>query len=129
MRPAVRSGSTFALTALLLAACQFVPPQLRGGELIVMEVANRSDAPAQLAVAAMGNLGDVVGSAEPSVVPPRRTVTVNFFVPHAGQWGIWANGGELMGEPDLRGRRGNVPMGIEIGADGQASWWCRADCP
>jgi len=62
-----------------------------------MEVANRGAAPARLAVAASGNVGEVVGSVDPSVIPPGRTVTVNFFVPHAGQWAIWANGGELMG--------------------------------
>lgn len=129
MRFGARNLATFALTALLVGACQFVPPQLRGGELIVMEVANRGAAPAQLAVAASGNVGEVVGSADPSVIPPGRTVTVSFFVPHAGQWAIWANGGELMGERDLRGKRGNVPMGIDIDANGQAGWWCQADCP
>ena len=94
-----------------------------------MEVANRGAAPAQLVVATMGNVGDVVGSAEPPVVPGGRTVTVNFLVPHAGQWAIFANGGELMGESDLRGKRGNVPMGIEIDSNGQVGWWCQANCP
>jgi len=128
----MRPSAPFVLTlaaAVLVAACQFVPPQLRGSELIVMEVKNGGPGPASLAVAAMGDVREVVGSAEPAVVLPGQTVTVNFFVPNSGQWAIWANGGELMGEPDLRGKRGNVPMGIEIGTDGQPTWWCRADCP
>ena len=56
-------------------------------------------------------------------------MTVRFFVPASGGWAIWANGGELMGEFDLKGKRGNVPMGIDIGQDGQPGWWCKADCP
>ena len=56
-------------------------------------------------------------------------MTVRFFVPASGGWAIWANGGELMGEFDLKGKRGNVPMGIDIGRDGQPGWWCKADCP
>ena len=46
------------------------------------------------------------------------TVKVRFLVPANDQWAIWANGGELMGEFDVGERRGNIPMGIDIGADG-----------
>ena len=94
-----------------------------------MEVANHAGRPATLVVASQGNVANVVGSAEPSVVPPGQTMTVSFFVPPSGQWAIWANGGELMGSGDLKGKRGNVPMGIDIDQNGQPGWWCQADCP
>jgi hypothetical protein len=132
-RPRIARRISLALLAVVvgaqLAGCQFVPAELRGGELIVMEVENNSGRPAALAVAAQGNIGEVVGSAEPAVVPAGQTMTVRFFVPASGGWAIWANGGELMGEFDLKGKRGNVPMGIDIGQDGQPGWWCKADCP
>ena len=94
-----------------------------------MEVKNGGPRPVELAVASMGNVGEVMGRAEPGVVPPRQTMSVNFFVPTSGQWAIWANGNELMGALDLRGKRGPVPMGIEVDANGGMGWWCKADCP
>ena len=118
-----------ALLAVLIAGCEYIPAQLRGGELIVMEVANRAGRPATLAVAAPGEIGRVIGSAEPAVIPPGQTVTVNFFVPPSGDWAIWANGGELMGSHDIGRRRGSLPMGIEISADGSPAWWCNTNCP
>jgi hypothetical protein len=118
-----------AVASLLVAGCQFVPPQLLGGELIVLEVANHAGRPASLVVAAPGNIGEVMGSVDPAVVPPGQTITVRFFVPPSGEWAIWANGGELMGKHDVGAKRGNVPMGIDIGRDGQPGWWCNADCP
>ena len=127
--PRLAVASLVIVASVLAAGCQFVPAELRGGELIIMEVANHAGRPATLAVASQGNVGDVVGSAEPAVVPPGQTMTVRFIVPPSGGWAIWANGGELMGEFDLKGKRGNVPMGIDIGQDGQPGWWCKADCP
>ena len=94
-----------------------------------MEVSNQSARPATLVVAAPGDVRDVVGSVDPPIVPAHATVTVRFSVPSSGDWAIWANGGELMGSFDLKGRRGNIPMGIDIGADGSSSWWCQGDCP
>ena len=85
--------------------------------------------PLALVVATMSDESEVVGSAEPAVVPAGQTMMVNFFVPRSGQWAIWANGGQLMGEPDLRGRRGTVPMGIEVDSNGGLGWWCQGNCP
>ena len=117
------------VATVLVAACQFVPPQLRGNDLIVMEVKNGAPRPLALVVATMSDESEVVGSAEPAVVPAGQTMMVNFFVPRSGEWAIWANGGQLMGEPDLRGRRGTVPMGIEVDSNGGLRWWCQGDCP
>lgn len=123
----------FALLAIVAtfeaAGCQFVPNEFRGGQLIVMRVANNSGRPASLVVASPGNIGQVVGSAEPAIVPSGQTLNVRFFVPPSGRWAIWANGGELMSDRDVRDKRGNLPMGIDIGADGTPTWWCQADCP
>lgn len=113
----------------LVIGCGVIPTPLLDGQLIVMEVANRSPRPAILVVAASGDQGRIVGSVEPASVPAGQTVTVRFSVPPTGSWAIWANGGELMGESDLKGRRGDVQMGIDIGPDGTPSWWCQANCP
>ena len=111
------------------AGCDVIPVPVLNGELIVMEVANSSPRPATLAVSAPGNVRDIVGSADPAVVPARRTATVRFLVPATDHWAIWANGGELMSDTDVKGRRGKIPMGIDIAADGSPGWWCKADCP
>ena len=113
----------------LVTACDVIPTPLLGGELIVMEVANHSARPATLVVAAPGEVTKIVGSVDPAIVPAHKSLTVRFSVPPTGQWAIWANGGELMGQFDLKGRRGNVPMGIDIGEDGSPSWWCKGNCP
>jgi hypothetical protein len=128
-----RRGVVVALLTLaaggVLAGCESILPVVQGGELIVMDVANDSPRPATLVVAAPGTIEVVVGSVDPPVVPARQRATVRFFVPPTGSWAIWANGGELMGDRDVGGKRGNVPMGIDVGANGEPSWWCRADCP
>jgi hypothetical protein len=113
----------------LVAGCEVIPASLLGGDTIVMDVSNQSARRATLAVAAPGEERKIVGSADPAIVPAHTTVTVRFLVPPAGQWAIWANGGELMGSLDLKGRRGKLPMGIDIGADGSPSWWCQGNCP
>lgn len=71
----------------------------------------------------------VVGSVDPPVVPPNTTLMARFLVPRAGQWAIFANGGELIGQFDVKGRRGDLPMGIDVAVDGSESWWCRENCP
>ena len=120
----------FALVVgVVVAGCGAVPAQFLGGDQIVMDVANRSARPASLSVSATGDQRSVLGAADPAVVPPGVTVKVRFIVPPTGQWAIWANGGELMSNLDLKGRRGALPVGIEIGQDGNVSWWCQQDCP
>jgi len=98
------------------------------GELIVMDVTNQSPRPATLVVA-RGDRGNVVGSVDPAVIPPRGNATVRFLVPPTGQWAIWANDGELMSDTDVGNQRGSIRMGIDIGPDGSPSWWCERDCP
>ena len=125
----VRSVLLALVVGSLAAGCDVIPAPLLGGEAIVMEVTNDSARPATLVVAAMGDVRKIVGSADPPFVPAGAKVTVRFLVPPTDDWAIWANGGELMGSVDLKGRRGKVPMGIDIGADGTPGWWCQANCP
>ena len=106
----------------LIAACGVVPIPMLDGELIVMEVTNQSPRPATLVVAAPGQARQVVGSVDPAVVPAGGSATVRFLVPPTSRWSIWANDGELMGDVDIGNRRGNIPMGIDIGPDGSPSW-------
>ena len=112
-----------------MAGCEAVPAQFLGGEAILMEVANDGPRPVSLAVAAPGDRGLIRGSAEPALLAPRRTATVRFIVPPTEQWAIFVDASELMGSFDVGRRRGAIPMGIEIAADGSLTWWCRADCP
>ena len=117
------------MVAGLVAGCDLLPVPVLNGELIVMDVANLSPRPARLAVTAPGDESNVVGAVDPAIVPAGRTMTVRFFVPPSGSWAVWANGGELMGDHDVGKRRGIIPMGIDIGADGSPGWWCRGNCP
>ena len=115
--------------ALWVSGCGALPVPIGGGEVILMNVANNGPGAARLAVAMPGDQGRIVGSADPAIVPAGKTVLVRFVVPAGGHWSIWANAGELMGDFDLKGQRGNVPMGIDIGPDGSPTWWCKGDCP
>jgi hypothetical protein len=115
--------------ALWVSGCGVLPVPIGGGEVIVMNVANNSPGPARLAVAMARDEGRVVGTADPTIVPAGQTVLVRFVVPAGSHWSIWANGGELMGDFDLKGQRGNVPMGIVIDVNGSPSWWCEGNCP
>jgi hypothetical protein len=123
-------GVALALVAgIMVAGCSVVPARFLGGDQIVMEVANNSPRPVALTVAVPGAKGQVVGAADPAVVPPRVTMKVRFIVPPTGQWAIWANDGELMSDADLKGRRGELPVVMEIQQDGNPTWWCEDDCP
>lgn len=113
----------------LAVGCDVLPVVLPGGQQIVMEVANHSPRPATLAVAVHGDVSKIVGSVTPAIIQAGATATVRFTVPPTDDWAIWANDGELMSDLDLHQRRGNIPMGIDIGSDGSPSWWCKADCP
>ena len=106
-----------------------VPSSLLGGDVILMEVANHSPWPVPLTVAVPGEKGQVVGAADPAVIPPGVTMVVRFIVPPDRDWAIWANSGELMSNADLRGHRGALSVGIEIQKNGDLGWWCEDDCP
>ena len=107
-------GGAVLASVLVLAGCSLVPPALR---------------PIELVVASPGEIGDVVGSVDPAVVPPFKTVTASFYVPPSAAWAVFADGAELMGSVDVGPRRGELPMGIELEANGSSGWWCRGDCP
>jgi hypothetical protein len=113
----------------LAAGCDVLPTPILSGDLIVLEVTNNSPRPIPLTVAMPGDERRVVGSVDPPLVPPGTTVMARFLVPRTANWAIFANGGELMGSVDVKERRGNLPMGIDIGVDGSQGWWCKEDCP
>jgi hypothetical protein len=117
-----------ALAGLVTACALVEPAPPAGTALLQFQVSNQSAAPAEVAVHTRGR--ELVGAAQPATVPPRSTVVVSFFVPIAGEWAIFANGGELMGSVDVRGRLGpRNDIGITIDGTGSLSWWCNARCP
>ena len=113
----------------LVAGCDVLPTPILSADVIVLQVMNSSPRPIPLTVAMPGDERRVVGSVDPPVVPPGATVMARFLVPRTGQWAIFANGGELMGSVDIKERRGNLPMGIDISRDGSQGWWCQGNCP
>ena len=114
----------------LVVGCDVLPaPPIFNADVIVLQVTNSSPRPIALTVAMPGDERRVVGSVDPPVVPPGTTVMARFLVPRTGQWAIFASGGELMGSVDIKERRGNLPMGIDISSDGSQSWWCKDACP
>lgn len=117
------------VTASLLGGCDVLPAAVLNADMIVLQVSNSSSQPVPMTVAASGDERRVVGSVDPPLVPPGNTVMARFLVPRTNDWSIFANGGELIGSFDVKGRRGNLPMGIDIAADGSPSWWCAQDCP
>ena len=98
-----------------------VPP---GGRRWVVTVENQSPRPAQLFVAEdRSPMGRVVGTANPSIVPPGATVDVVFGVPQGGMWAIFVNPGPNIGAlvvaPDVpREATGKMPFKIVVNADG-----------
>jgi hypothetical protein len=70
-----------------------------------------------------GDMGQLVGSATPNVVPPGATVKVTFLVPAKGTgWVIFVNppgpiGGPLVGPAEM-----SLPVQILIMEDGQPAW-------
>ena len=97
-----------------------VPPGARTWKVTVM---NKSSQPATLFVAEeneRGDMGPLVGSANPNVVPPGATVKVTFLVPAKGTgWVIFVNppapiGGPLVGPAEM-----SRPVQILIMEDGQ----------
>jgi hypothetical protein len=133
VRWSVRAFARGVLLALVIggiaAGCDVLPTPILNGDMIVLQVTNSSPRPIPLTVAMPGDERRVVGSVDPPVVPPGTTVMARFLVPRTGQWAIFANGGEMMGSFDLKARRGNLPMGIDISSDGSQGWWCTEACP
>jgi hypothetical protein len=112
-----------AVLAITLFACDQLPLAPGGTRPLVMEVANQSGRPVPLVVATPGRTSDVVGVAQPALIPPGQTLQVRFFVPVSEAWAIYANGGELIGSIDAPERLAPGSYGIQIGPDGGAGWW------
>lgn len=127
--PSLRRVLLAVATVSLLGGCDVVPAPVLNADVIVLQVSNSSPGPVRLTVATSGDERRVVGSVDPPVVPPGKTVMARFLVPRTNEWSIFANGAELIGSFDVKGRRGNLPMGIDIAPDGSQGWWCAQDCP
>lgn len=113
----------------LVAGCGAFPAPMFGGDLIVLQVANASARPVVMSVATPDPDRTVVGSVEPRIVAAGQTVVARFVVPSSGEWAIYAGDDQLIGAGDTKGKRGQLPMGIDIDANGNSSWWCQGDCP
>ena len=125
------------LTALVLmllvasasTACDAVPQALRPGSRVwIIPVENMSGRPAILAVAKLDSpIGDVVGAAQPAVVPAGQTVDVTFSVPSDRQgWGIFVNPspeiGALVTAADVPpAASGRLPLVISVDQQGNPS--------
>lgn len=115
------------LTAAQFAvACDAVPQVLRPGSRIwIIPVQNMSGRPAVLAVAKDESpMGDLVGAAQPGVVPAGQTMDVTFTVPPDRQgWAIFVNPspqlGALIGASDVPpGVSGRLPLTISVDEQG-----------
>lgn len=96
-----------------------------GARQWIITVENQSAEPARLMVAEdQGLAGDLVGTAEPSSVPPKTTQDVVFTVPAGESWAIFVNPtnvrGPLILSADVpRDITGKLPLSILIGPDGE----------
>ena len=108
--------------ALVAMACDAVPQVLHPGSRVwIIPVDNMSGRPAVLAVAKDGSpMGDIVGTAQPAVVPAHQKVDVIFTVPPDRQgWAIFVNPsptlGALIGASDVPpGASGRLPLSISV---------------
>ena len=99
----------------------------------VISVLNDSNAPVLLFVAEdTMPVGELVGTARPSSVPPRTTQDVVFVVPPGEGWAIFVNPTAERGPliiasdvpPDVSG---DLPITIFVGPDGEPSAGLEAD--
>ena len=119
-----------AVLAMTTTACGVVPGNLLnpGARVWVIPVQNGSGQPAVLAVAKDESpMGDLVGAAQPAVVPAGQTIDVTFTVPADRQgWAIFVNPGPnhgpLITAPDVPPEvSGRLPLSIFIGPNGEPS--------
>ena len=137
--PVARLVVALTLGAVLAAGCLPGPAMPAGSRELIIDVNNHSDAPAVLEVAGQGfgtnealmpvGRGRWVGLARPMIVPPNSSQPVSFFVPPDDRWSIYANGGELIMEIDVRGHTGKLPISIEIDPTRQPGWTSPRDWP
>ena len=125
-----------AALTLSLVACGtgLLPGEFAGpARQWIITVDNQSAEPARLMVAAdTMPVGDLVGRAEPSSVPPKTTQEVVFTVPAGEGWAIFVNPTNVRG-PLILARDvppniiGKLPLSIFIGPDGEPSAGLEAD--
>ena len=115
--------------ALLTAACGTGlvpgdPAMPAGAREWIISVENQSGQPARLMVALdTSPVGELVGTAVPSEVPPNTTQEVVFTVPPGQAWAIFVNPSAQRGPlilamdvpPDARGR---LPVSISVSPNG-----------
>lgn len=117
------------LVASASMACDAVPQVLHPGSRVwVIPVQNGSGGPAVLAVAKDESpMGDLVGTAQPAVVPAGETVDVTFTVPPEPRgWAIFVNPtpqlGALISAADVPpGVSGKLPLTISVDQQGNPS--------
>jgi hypothetical protein len=118
-----------AVAAIALSACGLLPDAVvaPGARQWIITVENQSNQPARLSVAEDGpGPGQLVGTADPAVVPPGATQDVVFTVPQGGGWAIFVNPvpglGPLILERDVPpGQSGDLPLTIFVNPDGSSS--------
>jgi hypothetical protein len=119
-----------ATLALASTACGALPVDLLkpGSSVWIIPVQNTSGRPAVLAVAKDESpIGDLVGTAQPAVVPAGQTIDVTFTVPGDRQgWAIFVNPtpniGALITAPDVPpGATGKLPLTISVDQAGNPS--------
>ena len=125
----VSIGSLVVTVALVIGACDVAAQIPRPGSRVwVIPVQNLAGRPAVLAVAEDESpMGDLVGTAQPGIVPAGQTVDVTFTVPAEQQgWAIFVNPtpnvGALIGSRDVPpGVSGRLPLTIMVDAQGNPS--------
>ena len=127
------SAIAIALVMLLVtsatAACDAVPQVLHPGSRVwIIPVQNMSGRPAILAVAEdQSPIGDLVGTAQPGVIPAGQTIDVTFTVPSDRQgWAIFVNPspnvGPLITAMDVPPvATGRLPLVISVDQQGNPS--------
>lgn len=96
-----------------------------GSRQWIITVDNQSGQAARLFVAEdAGPMGDLLGRAEPSTVPPKTTHDVIFVVPPGDGWAIFVNprpdrGALILSRDVPPNVSGKLPVTIHIGPDGE----------
>lgn len=122
---AIVAAGALALGACGLPSVEFL--RAPGSRQWIIPVVNDSNRPVLVAVARDESpMGQLVGSAEPGVVPPFSNIDVVFTVPSGFGWAIFvnpgANVGALITSGDVpAGRSGRLPLQIAVDRNGNPS--------
>jgi hypothetical protein len=128
-KPSIWIGNMVLALVLVTTACEYVPQALHPGPRVwIIPVENMSGRPAVLAVAKDGSpMGELVGTAQPAVVPAGQTIDVTFTVPTDRQgWAIFVNPsptlGALITASDVPpGVSGRLPLTVNVDQQGSPS--------